>query len=278
MAAFVWGAATLLAIEPKRVDADVMPAVKDVRRLLMVLDVSPSMNLADAGPTHTQRRGRRGGDLMTDVLGRVGLGKCRASVVASYSDAKPVAVDVSDVAVLDNIFRDLPLDQAFEPGPSELFKGLASAFELAKGWPAHSTTLAIITDGQVAPATGMPERPPAIADAVVVGVGDPAKTTFIAGHGSRQDGSALLQLATRLGGTYVDCNSAPLPATAFKMLTQAVPARDRGNAGLRELALSAAGAGGALVAAVPVGLGFLETLRRRISRHPAGRNPAPVGT
>lgn len=54
-------------------------------------------------------------------------------------------------------------------GPSELFKGLEEAFKLAKDCPPDSTTLVVISDGEVAPATGMPQRPASIGEALVVG-------------------------------------------------------------------------------------------------------------
>lgn len=263
LTALAWGTATLLALAPRRVDAQTTPNEKDFRRLLIVLDVSPSMQLADAGQTRDLRRSRRGGDVIIDVLGRIALGQCKASVVAFYSGAKPVAVDVVDVAVLENIFRDLPLDQAFEPGPSELFKGLEEAFKLAKPWPAKSTTLVVLSDGDVVPAAGMPERPASIGEALVVGVGDTGAGSSIAGRQSRQDVSALMQVANRLGGQYVNCNVAPLPGTALKMLTAALPERDDAKPGLRERALACAIGGGATVAAVPVALSLLATTRRR---------------
>ena len=193
VASAVWGACVLLALAPQRAGGDEAAAAKeaDHRRLLVVLDVSPSMQLADAGPAREATRGTRAGDVMLDVLRRVSLQRCRASVVAFYTDAKPVAVDVTDLAVLENIFRDLPLDQAFEPGPSELFKGLKTAFEQAKDWPKGSATLVVVSDGDVTPAVGMPQKPPAVGEVVVVGVGDPKRGTFIAGRQSRQDAPAL---------------------------------------------------------------------------------------
>lgn len=266
IAALVWGAAVLLVLQPKRVDAQTTPAEKDFRRLLVVLDVSPSMQLADAGPDRKLRRSRRGGDVVVDLLGRIALGQCKASVVAFYSSAKPVAVDVVDRAVLDNIFRDLPLDQAFEPGPSELFKGLDAAFKLAESWPAKSTTLVVLSDGDVAPATGMPQRPASIGDALVIGVGDTGQGSPIAGRQSRQDASALQQIANRLGGRYANCNVAPLPAAALGMLAQALPERNADAAGLREAAIASVVIGGTAVAIVPIGLSFLAAFCRRPAR------------
>lgn len=266
VAAIVWGAAVLLMLQPKRVEAQATPAEKDFRRLLIVADVSPSMQLADAGPDRRLRRSRRGGDVVVDLLGRIALGQCKASVVAFYSGAKPVAVDVVDRAVLDNIFRDLPLDQAFEPGPSELFKGLDEAFKLAAPWPAKSATLVVLSDGDVAPATGMPQRPASIGDVLVIGVGDTGQGSSIAGRQSRQDAAALQQIANRLGGRYANCNVAPLPASALGMLAQALPERNAEAAGLREAAIACVAAGGAAVAIVPVGLSFLAAFCRRPAR------------
>ena len=264
VAAAVWGACVLLALAPQRVGGDDTAAEKeaDHRRLLVVLDVSPSMQLSDAGPARDATRGGRAGDVMLDLLRRISLQRCRASVVAFYTDAKPVAVDVTDLTVLENIFRDLPLDQAFEPGPSELFKGLAAAFDLAKDWPKGSTTLVVVTDGDVTPAVGMPQKPPSVGEVTVVGVGDAQRGTFIAGRQSRQDAPALRQVARRLGGTYYDCNLAPLPSNVLSRLGGGFVPKDDHAAGLREIALAGVAAGAAVVALVPIALAFLARLGR----------------
>lgn len=267
VAAVVWGAGALLTLEPRRSDAgpDAEAAAKrseeSARRLLVVLDVSPSMNLADAGPTGDQMRSTRAGELLLEVLRRVPLGQVRVTVVAFYTGGKPVAVDAVDFAVVENIFNALPLEQAFEPGPSELFKGLESAFELAKEWPRESTTLVIASDGDVVPATGMPKRPPSVGEVLVVGVGDPSTGSFIAGRQSRQDAQALRQIANRLGGRYVNGNRAPLPPDLLAGLGE-IPAKSRAvTRDLRAYALAALAGGATLLVAVPVVLAFASARR-----------------
>ena len=55
-AAVTWGLATLVALDPKvHRGADQIPD-SEMRHLLVVIDVSPSMRLADAGPEGDQSR------------------------------------------------------------------------------------------------------------------------------------------------------------------------------------------------------------------------------
>ena len=268
VAAVVWGASMLLDLQPQRVDADPPTNLDEdvARRLLIVLDVSPSMSLDDAGPDAAQTRSGRIGELLLDAVRRLPLGKVRASVVAFYTDGKPVAVDTTDYGVIENILDDLPLDNAFEPGPSELFLGLDSAFDVARDWPHKSTALVIASDGDVVPASGMPRPPASIAETLVVGVGNPASGSFIAGRQSRQDASALRQVARRLGGTYVDGNRLPLPPGILSTLRQEAASNEKPPRGLREWAILAVVAGGGTIALVPLALAILARGPRRFDK------------
>lgn len=266
----VWGLGTLYAIDP-RVTKPVASSDKIARRILIVLDVSPSMQLTDAGLGMKQTRAKRAADILMSILDRVVLEQAKVSVVAFYTGAKPVVIDAQDPNVVRNILSDLPLDQAFELGKTSLMDGIREGFELAKPWREKSTTMLLVSDGDTVPETGMPQTPPAIARVLVIGVGDPRVGKFIDGHQSRQDASTLRQVAARLGGSYHDGNEKHLPSEFLADLAESLPLREEKPAGRRELAIAATAAGGALVSLVPVALAIAGTAWRPGAGGRAGR-------
>ena len=173
----------------------------------IVLDVSPSMRLKDAGLNADQSRMKRASIVMDSFLDRIPVELYLVSVVACYNGAKPVVVDTKDLEVVKNIFGDLPMHYAFSSGKTDLFSGLTEAAKIAHPWQPRSTLLMMISDGDTVPATGMPKMPASIADVLIVGVGDPRQGSFIDGRMSRQDTSTLRQIAARLGGIYHDGNA-----------------------------------------------------------------------
>ena len=245
-------------LPPKAHVAETIPD-KQRRHVLIVLDVSPSMRLKDAGPNADQTRRKRAADVMESFFQRVPIEIYLISVVACYNGAKPVVVDTKDMDVIRNIFGDLPLQYAFPAGKTDLFSGLTEAAKIAQPWQPRSTLLLLVSDGDTVSATGMPRMPASIADVLVVGVGDPRSGSFIDGKMSRQDAGTLRQIAARLGGTYHDGNQKHLGSellaqlsviprkSAFERLTQ------------REYALLACGLGAAVLAFLPVLLHFHGT-------------------
>ena len=193
-----WGLVTLLELPPKVHVAETIPD-KERRHVLIVLDVSPSMRLKDAGPNADQSRMKRAAVVMESFLQRVPVELYLLCVVACYNGAKPVVVDTKDLEVVRNIFSDLPMHHAFPAGKTDLFSGLAEAAKIAHPWQPRSTLLLMLSDGDTVPATGMPKMPASIADVLIVGVGDPRQGSFIDGRMSRQDASTLRQIAARLG-------------------------------------------------------------------------------
>jgi hypothetical protein len=143
----------------------------------------------------------------------------------------------------------LPLYTAFKAGETDLQAGLEAAFEMAKGWARRSTTLVVITDGDLSKPVQPPARPASIADAIVIGVGDPNRATMLAGHASRQDAWTLKSLAGKLDGVYHDGNTRHLPREMLDRLTMIAP-RVGDAIGLREAALVALGTGCALLGLV----------------------------
>jgi len=258
LAALTWGMLTLIDLTPKVHKGEVL-ADGDYKHVMMVLDVSPSMRLEDAGPELEQSRMHRARDVMESFFKRVPMEQYRVSVVAVYNEAKPVVVDTKDIDVVRNILGDLPMHYAFVAGETDLFAGLKEAVKLAKPWKPHSTTLILISDGDTVPATGMPKMPASVRDVLIVGIGDPTKGSFIAGRQSRQDTATLRQIAVRLGGTYHNGNENHLSTATLKSLTEETEASVLEKLSRREYALIACAAGGLIYAFLPMLLHFRGT-------------------
>jgi Ca-activated chloride channel family protein len=257
LAMSVWGLATLAMIPPlshRSEVKDVEP--KDRQHLLLVLDVSPSMRLQDAGATGKESRMARARAVVESVIARAAHDKLHTTVVAVYNGAKPVVLETRDLEILHNIMGDLPMHHAFESGKTRLFDGLETAAEIAARWPRGSATLLLISDGDSVPSTGMPKMPASISGALVAGVGDPVKGSFIDGRHSRQDGTTLRQIATRLGGEYHDGNAKLVPTAMLKRLGKLVDGGEKRLPGLRELALVLTTLGTSLLAGLPLLLHF----------------------
>jgi Ca-activated chloride channel family protein len=82
----------------------------------------------------------------------------------------------------------------------------------------------------------------------VVGVGDPTKGSFINGRNSRQDVSALRQMALRLGGAYHDGNKRQVASEVLRSVTAEGDRDAVLKLGRREYALLAAALGAAILA------------------------------
>ena len=270
LTALTWGLVTLMLISPKIHKAATI-SEEEIRHIVMVLDVSPSMRLDDAGPSNTQTRMNRASDLMESFFNRVPMEQYRVSVIAVYTGAKQVVVDTRDIEVVRNILTDLPMHHAFESGQTELFSGLEEAANIAKPWNPRSTTVLVISDGDTVPATGMPQMPPSVSNVLIVGVGDPRKGKFIDGRNSRQDTSTLRGIATRLGGTYHNGNEKQVTTETLNMLMEATQASPLSKLTRREYALTACGLGGIIVALLPLLLHYVGSAWK--PGVPAAREP-----
>jgi Ca-activated chloride channel family protein len=227
--------------------------------LLLVLDVSPSMRLQDAGPAGKQSRAQRSADVLRSFFERAPIGHYKISVLAVFTEAKPVVIDTTDMEVVRNILTDLPLQYAFKKGPTDLFAGLAEAAKMARPWRPRSTTVLVISDGDTVPATGIPQMPDAVANVLVVGVGDPVTGKFIEGHQSRQDASTLRQVAIRLGGTYHNGNEKHLSSDLVARLSSVPGEGLLARLTAREYALIAVTAGSSVLALLPWALHWFGT-------------------
>lgn len=255
--AIVWGLATLLLLPPAAHRAEIKevpPAEK--QHLLLVLDVSPSMRLRDAGPAGNESRMARARAVVESILSRVAHDKLHTTVIAVYNGAKPVVQETRDLEILHNLMDDLPMHYAFPSGKTKLLDGLTEAARIAAKWPRHSATLLLISDGDSVPGTGMPKMPPSIGGVLVAGVGDPVKGSFIDGGNSRQDGTTLRQIATRLGGEYHDGNTKLVPTAMLQRLGTLGNVATRRIPGQRELAILLVSTGSAALALLPLLLHF----------------------
>jgi Ca-activated chloride channel homolog len=254
----VWGLLTLWSLEPKVHVAQAVPE-SEIKHLVLLLDVSPSMLLVDAGPEQKQSRRQRVHTLMQSFFERVQLPEYRTSIIAVYNGAKPVVIDTKDREVINNILEDLPMHQAFPAGKTELFTGLEEVVNIVKDFPPDSTVLMLLTDGDTVPASGMPKMPPSVEDVLIIGVGDPIKGRFFNGRQSRQDASTLRQLAIRMGGTYHDGNINHLSTSLVRSIASAETKSVFASLTLREYALIACGMGATIYAFLPVLLHFFGT-------------------
>lgn len=280
VALLAWGFATLLVLDPKSRRPDLLPE-GGYRHILLALDVSPSMELKDAGPEGNQTRRQRARDVLFSLFERVALDQVRISVIAFYNGAKPVVIDTFDLEVVRNILDDLPLDQAFDLGKTKILDGLRLAAEIAKPWKPGSAVLVIASDGDTVPDEGMPEMPAAIAQTLVVGVGDARAGKFIDGHQSRQDASTLRQIAGRLRGVYHDGNARQLPSEQLARLARIAPLADTSAKGWREGALVAIGVGAGILSLLPLALArygsrWQPVPPRKPGESRTGANPAGV--
>ncbi len=276
--ALAWGLVTLFLLVPKihTGEGGAFGDEEANKNVLLVLDVSPSMRLEDAGPTRNQSRMHRARDVLDSFLKRVPLEQYRFTVLAVYNGAKPVVERTRDVEVVRNILGDLPLHFAFESGKTKLFDGLNAAAELAQRWEPRSTTLILVSDGDTVPAQGMPVMPASIESVLVVGVGDPSAGSFIDGAQSRQDVSTLRQIATRLGGSFHNGNTTHLSSVLIRDLTESGADSPLEQLSLREYALAACGIGAALLAFLPLLLQLFGT-RWRPGVRPRNAYPLPSG-
>src|SRR5690606_3100189 len=110
--ALAFGLVALLTIAP-RVHRSGSPSEHEFRHLVLVLDVSPSMRLVDAGPNRAQPRMARAREVLESLFGRVAIGRYKISVVATYNGALPVVEDTLDAEVVRNVLGDLPMHYAF---------------------------------------------------------------------------------------------------------------------------------------------------------------------
>ncbi len=258
VSALAWGFVTLLLVKPMTYRTDSIPD-SERRHLVLVLDVSPSMALQDAGPEGKQSRKQRVSSLIRSLFERVPMSQYLISVVACYNGSKPVVEDTRDMEVVRNILDDLPMNYAFDVGKTDLFSALEAVAEMSRPWNPGSALVVMLTDGDTVPASGMPQMPASVSHVLLVGVGDPVKGSFIDGGMSRQDASTLRQMAVRLRGTYHNGNEKHLPTELLRHLTASPGESAFEKLTEREYALIALALGGSVLAFLPLALHLFGT-------------------
>lgn len=259
LAAAAWGFASLwLVVEPRVHNQETLED-DEYRHLVLVVDVSPSMHLKDAGPDGERTRRQRSSEILESMFNRVPTRNFKVSLIGVYTDAKALLKESKDLEVVRHIMERMPMWHAFKPGKTDLMAGIKLAGEMAKPWRPGSTYVVLLTDGDTVPAQGMPKLPPAVRELLVVGVGDSTNGMFIDGHQSRQDINTLRQVANRLKGVYHNGNEKHLPSQLVGRLAAESESEARTVWTRREWALLATVVGSAIFALLPICLHYLGT-------------------
>ncbi|MEM9411932.1 MAG: VWA domain-containing protein, partial [Planctomycetota bacterium] len=216
----VWGFASLWFVVEAEVHNKDNVEDHEYKHLVLVVDVSPSMHLADAGPEGDRTRRQRASEILESIFNRIPMQKFKISVIAVYSDAKLLLEDSKDHEVVRHIMEKMPMWHAYKPGKTKLMTGIIEAVKLAKPWPPGSAYVLMLTDGDTVPTTGMPKLPASINEFFVIGVGNSTSGSFIDGHQSRQDINTLRQVANRLRGIYHNGDKKHLTSKLVGKLTE----------------------------------------------------------
>lgn len=274
-----WSMIVLMLLPPRvrQPDDQKIVAFHQLKHVVLILDVSPSMRLQDAGVDATQSRMARAREVMESYFQRIPMDEYRVTVIATYTKALPVVEDTSDIGVIRNVLTDLPMHFAFVPGDTELFSGIEQAAVTARGWRPRSTTVILISDGDTVPSSGMPKMPASVADVLVVGVGDPTQGSFINGRHSRQDVGTLRQIAARLRGVYHNGNDRHLPTELINRLTRSAEGEARFEWSLRDAAVLVLLLSATVLAVLPLLLHYFGTAWLPGVRNPLLPESADLG-
>ena len=243
-AAVAFGLTVLFLMEPAAIEKE--PTQQASKHLLVCLDASPSMYVADSGPDGKKKRAVWAGEVIQAILDRLDTDTTRVTVFAVYTKSIPVIEETFDMNVVRNLLDGLPLFAAFDSGPTRLSSGVNEALNYARKWGPGSATLVVISDGDSEDKIAVRSIPSSIADSIVIGVGDPTRPTMVSGHRSTQDTSSLKSLANKLKGIYHQGNNRHLPTEVLSRLSMVQP-RIGDGIGLREFALGCLMIGGCVL-------------------------------
>lgn len=255
LAGIAWSLITLLAYNHLVRERDQRAVT--TRHLMVLLDVSPSMLLADAGEGGADLRNTRASAVLKSVLDRVPGDNIRFSAAGFYTEARMMVKECKDRELILHLAGGTPFHITYKPGKTDIVASLNQAGEFMKEWPRKSTTLLVISDGDSMAPTGLKPMPSCVSNVIVAGVGDSARGSFIDGHLSRQDTANLSQLARRLGGRFFDCNVRQIPSDMLKPLNSEDPAAAKWRADRRVIALIVLAASSAVLCLIPLLLEFL---------------------
>ncbi len=264
LAGIVWSLVVLLAFEGASRQRDREAAA--TRHLMVMLDVSPSMQLQDGGERGTDKRSARAAELLRSVMERAASAEVKVTMACFYTDAMQLVKECSDREVIWNFADDLPLHIAFRPGKTDLVKSLNTAGEMVKDFPRKSTTMLVLTDGDTVPDSGLKPMPSAVAEIIFAGVGNEARGTFIDGHLSRQDKASLSQLARRLGGRYHNGNTKQVPSEMLRRLIAPDEREEKFKVSLRVLAIIVLASGAGVLCLLPLLLEYFGSAWKPLSK------------
>jgi Ca-activated chloride channel family protein len=250
LAAFAWGLVTLVLMKTGSNEDQKNVKDREATRVVFCADLSPSMYLKDAGPDGTLSRHDRMQEVVEGILQRVS-GNLRFGVIGFYTDALPVVMEARDPELVRNVFNGLPLTYAMPVGQTDLGTAVNLTLEQFANFPAGSTRIIILTDGDSLALKPINARPKSVKEVLVLGVGNPTKGTYIDGHQSRQEPDTLRLVASSLKGTYQDVNTKHLATEALGDLVVPLAPLRKGLS-LEELAVLAMVLGAAINALIPI--------------------------
>jgi Ca-activated chloride channel family protein len=120
IAGAIWGLMTLISLDGSRAQSK----AEGERHLFVLLDVSPSMLIEDAGPERNQRRALRAAEVLESVLNRAPGNHLKISLSAFYTTQKPLIQESIDRNLILYMAKDLPLHIAFKAGKTNLLEAL----------------------------------------------------------------------------------------------------------------------------------------------------------
>ena len=254
-----WGFLSLWLVVDAQVHKSGIINENEYRHLILVVDVSPSMQVEDAGPEGDRTRRQRCSDILESLFNRIPMRQFKLTFIAVYSDAKPLLEDSKDHEVVRHIMEKMPMWHAFKPGKTDLMAGVRQAAKIAKPWNPRSTHVLVLTDGDTIPAKGMPKLPASVDQFLVVGVGSPNSGTFVHDHQSRQDVNTLRQLANRLRGDFHNGNQKQLSSQLVSRFAESRDQEVVEEWTRREWALMATLVGSSVLACIPLLLHYFGT-------------------
>ena len=264
LAGVIWSLIVLMAFDGSSRNRERNAAA--TRHLLVLLDVSPSMQLADAGERGTEKRAARAAELLRSVMERAPSAEVRITMACFYTDAMMLVKECADREVIWNFADNLPLHIAYRPGKTDMVKSLNTAGEFVKDYPRKSTTVLVLSDGDTVPDSGLKPMPSSVSEIIFSGVGDPVRGTFIDGHLSRQDSASLSQLARRLGGIYHNGNVKQVPSEMLQRLLAPDETNEKFKVNLRVLAMILLATSAAVLCLLPLLLEYFGSAWKPVAR------------
>ena len=268
LASIAWSLVTLVSFDNRTRQRSLGNNIE--RHLVVMLDVSPSMLLADAGESGDITRNARAAEVLKSVLDRLPDEHVRLTAIGFYTEARMLVEQCRDRELLLHLASGTPFHMTYKPGKTDILGSVNQAGRLIDKLPRKSATLLVLSDGDSLPPSGLQPLPSSVAEVIVVGVGDPARGTAIDGHQSRQDTANLGQLARRLGGRYFDCNYRPLPREALDALTAENPASAKWRIDRRMAALLLLATGTGILCLLPL---LLDAFGSPWRHRPAAATP-----